>query len=64
MFMIGKGRETGTTLYSFKPYHKYKSHKKYQTVCIVQYYNHVLLGRYGSLVQKGKNFIQFIRMLP
>ena len=58
MFMKGKAREQ-------EPHYIPLSLiiiTSYQTVCIVQYYNHVLLRR--MVVQKKDNFIQFICILP
>ena len=55
------GRGTGTTLCFFKPYHLYKIHRTKQyalTSFTIMFYLE------DMVVQKGKNFIQFICILP
>ena len=60
MFMIGKvgEQEPHYTPLSFI----INTNTSYQTVCIVQYCNHVLLGRYGS--SKRREFYSFFCILP
>ena len=55
------GRGTGTTLYSFKPYHLHKIHhtKQYALSSIT-----IMFYLEDMVVQKGNNFIQFISILP
>ena len=55
------GRGTGTTLYSFKPYHYYKIHhtKQYALSSIT-----IMIYLEDIVVQKGENLIQFIYILP